>query len=88
MIAALLYVIGLVVVLVTVVLVGYGAPAAIGTFTAAMDAGTANIIAVLGDVGQSFAWSVYPFMLGLGLMGFGRVIMLLGSIDRSLKGGS
>jgi hypothetical protein len=86
MIAGLLYAIGLIVVLVTIVMVGYSAPPLIQGFTAALDGGTDGMLAELGIIGGSLAWSVTPLVGGLALMGFGRVIFLLGSINRSLRG--
>jgi hypothetical protein len=81
-----LYLIGLITVLVSIALVGYGAPNMIQTFSAAMDAGSQNIFAVLGSIAASLNWAVAPIVGGLALMGLGRVIMLLASINRSLRG--
>lgn len=86
MVAGLLYLIGLIAVLVCVAIAGYSAPAIIASFTAAMDAGDANIIDVVADLAGGLAWVVWPVLTGLTLMGFARVIMLLGSINRSLRG--
>jgi hypothetical protein len=86
MIAGLLYVIGLIVALVTIVMVGYSAPPLIENFTAALDGGTDGVLNVLGAIGASLAWAVTPLVGGLALMGFGRVIFLLGAINRSLRG--
>lgn len=86
MIAGLLYAIGLIVVLVTIVMVGYSAPPLIQNFTAAMDGGTDGMINALAAIAASLAWSVTPLVGGLALMGFGRVIFLLGAINRSLRG--
>lgn len=85
MVAALLYLIGLVTVLVCIAIAGYGAPAMIASFTAAMDAGNANMFDVVADLAASLAWTIWPGITGLALMGFGRIIMLLGSINRSLR---
>jgi hypothetical protein len=88
MIAGLLYLIGLVVVLISVAIAGYSAPQAISSFTSAMDAGNANMLEVSLGIGSGYAWALYWVVGGLLLMGFGRVIMLLGAINRSLRGQS
>ena len=88
MIAGLLYLIGLLTVLVTLVMVGYGAPGLIQTFTNGLDAGTDGLLSALGSMAASLGWAVTPFISGLALMGFGRIITLLASINRSLRGGS
>lgn len=88
MVAGLLYLIGLIAVLVSVAIAGYGAPAMIASFTAAMDAGNANVPEVIADLASGLAWAIWPVIIGLALMGFGRVIMLLSSINRSLRGQS
>lgn len=86
MIAALLYLIGLIAVLVSIAIAGYSIPEMITRFTAAMDAGNANMIDVALSIASSFNWTLLPVIGGLSLMGFGRVIMLLGAINRSLRG--
>ncbi|MHB1111442.1 MAG: hypothetical protein ACYCZU_14135 [Devosia sp.] len=86
MIAGLLYLIGLLAVLVCVAIAGYSAPAMIASFTAAMDAGNANMFEVIAALAGGLAWVIWPVITGLALMGFGRVIMLLSSINRSLRG--
>ena len=86
MVAGLLYVIGLITLLVSIVMVGYAAPTAVGTLTEAMDSGTANMLEVALSVALSFQWAVTPLVGGLVLMGLGRVVMLLSAINRSLRG--
>lgn len=86
MLAGLLYLIGLVSVLVNLALAGAQVPAAISQVTAAMDAGTANMVDVVIRASAGFAGYLWPLLIGLLLMGFARVIMLLGSINRSLRG--
>lgn len=88
MVAGLLYLIGLIAVLVSVAIAGYGAPAMIASFTAAMDAGNANVFEVIADLAGGLDWAIWPVIIGLALMGFGRIIMLLSSINRSLRGQS
>lgn len=86
MVAGLLYFIGLVAVLVTIAICGYQTPSAIADFNAAWSR-RADVIAAVAEVARSFAWVLPPFVGGLGLMGFGRVIMLLAAINRSLRRG-
>jgi hypothetical protein len=86
MVAGLLYFIGLVAVLITIAICGYQTPSAIADFNAATGRG-ADVIAAVASVAGSFAWALPPFVGGLGLMGFGRIIMLLAAINRSLRRG-
>ena len=86
MVAALLYLIGLIAVLVSIAIVGFSVPEVISRFTAAMDAGNANLIDLIGSIGAGYSWALGPVVGGLVLMGFARVIMLLSSINRSLRG--
>ena len=88
MVAGLLYLIGLITLLTCIAIAGYGAPAMIADFTAAMDAGNANMLELLADLAANLTWAIWPGLTGLALMGFGRVIMLLGSINRSLRSGN
>ncbi len=86
MVAGLLYLIGLVAALVTIVLVGYSAPAVIQSFNAAMALPDANLVTTIGDAARSLSWAVWPLLGGLLLMGFGRLILLLAAINRALRG--
>ena len=86
MIAALLYLIGLVAVLVSIAFAGYSAPQAIQTFTAALDAGNANMIDVTLGIANSYTTQFTWVVIGLLLMAAGRAIMLLSAINRSLRG--
>ena len=86
MIAGLLYLIGLIAVLVSIAIAGVRAPPAISEFTRQMDAGTANMLDVTLSIASGFSWAVLLVVGGLLLMGFARVIMLLGAINRSLRG--
>ena len=85
MIAGLLYLIGLIAVLISIVIIGYGAPTMFQTFTTAMDAGE-NVFATIASLSGSLTWALLPVIGGLALMGFARIIMLLASINRSLRG--
>lgn len=86
MLAGLLYLIGLVAVLVSIAIAGYSAPEAISQFTTAMDAGNANMLTESVRILTNYAWALWPIVGGLVLMGFGRMIMLLAAINRSLRG--
>ena len=86
MIAALLYLIGLIAVLVSVAVAGYSAPQAIQSLTAALDSGTANMIDVTLGIASGYSGQFVWVVIGLLLMGAGRVIMLLSAINRSLRG--
>lgn len=86
MVAGLLYLIGLIAVLVSIVIIGYSAPAMFQSFSAAMDAGNQNMFGVVGGLLGSLGWAVTPIVGGLLLMGVARIIMLLGAINRSLRG--
>ena len=86
MVAGLLYLIGLIAVLASIVVLGYGSPAMFQTFSAAMDSGNQNMVGVVAGLLTQLSWSVTPLVGGLVLMGMGRIIMLLGAINRSLRG--
>jgi hypothetical protein len=86
MVAGLLYLIGLVAVLGTIAVIGYQAPTVIANFSGAMDARASNVLEAALDIGAGFGWALAPLVGGLALMGFGRVIMLLGDIRGSLRG--
>jgi hypothetical protein len=86
MIAILVYIIGLVSTVVTVVLVGFEAPEIYATLLAAYDTGLNNLFATLGTIATSLNWALTPFLGGLLLMGFARIMILLGSINRALRG--
>ena len=86
MIAILLYLIGLISAVVTLVLVGAGALNIYNTLWAAYQSGLANVLPALGHVAIGLNWALLPFLGGLVLMGFARIIMLLGSIRHALKG--
>ena len=86
MIAFLLYLIGLISALVTVVLVGFDAPAIYYALLDAYNSGFSNVLPALGAAAQGLSWALIPFLGGLLLMGFARIMMLLGSIRHALKG--
>lgn len=86
MIAILLYLIGLVSAVVTAVVVGFEAPAIYTTVLAAYNSGLSEVLPALGRVATSLSWAMTPFLGGLLLMGFARIMILLGSINRALRG--
>ena len=86
MIAILLYLIGLVSALVTLVVVGFEAPAIYTALLAAYNSGLSNVLPALGREATGLSWALTPFLGGLLLMGFARIMMLLGSIRHALKG--
>ena len=86
MIAILLYLIGLISALVTVVLVGFDAPAIYYSLLTAYNAGLTNVVPALARAAVELNWALMPFLGGLLLMGFARIMMLLGAIRHGLKG--
>ena len=86
MIAILLYLIGLISVVVTVVLAGMDGPSIYQTLLAAYNSGLDQVLPALGGVASKLSWALVPFLGGLLLMGFARIMMLLGSIRHALKG--
>lgn len=86
MIAILIYLIGLVSAVVTVVVVGFDAPAIYTTLMTAYNSGLANVLPALAGVATKLSWALTPFLGGLLLMGFARIMILLGSINRALRG--
>jgi len=86
MVAGLLYVVGLIAVLATLVVAGVGAPGLIEMVNAALDTPGSDLLATLIEVARLMQWAVLPFVGGLALMGLGRIVMLLGAINRALRG--
>ena len=84
MVAGLLYIAGLIAALVTLVMVGIAAPALVQHFTPALD--SSGVLGANTDLARALDWAAVPFIGGLVLMGLGRMLLLLGSIDRSLRG--
>lgn len=86
MIAILLYLIGLVSAVVTLVVVGFELPPIYTALMAAYNSGLSNVLPALGSAASSLNWALMPFLGGLLLMGFARIMILLGSINRALRG--
>ena len=53
---------------------------------AAYNSGLSNMLPSLGTAASSLSWALTPFLGGLLLMGFARIMILLGSINRALRG--
>lgn len=86
MVAALLYIVGLIATLVTVVMVGYSAPTLVQAFMTAIQAANPDYLGAVADLGRGLNWALGPFVGGLLVMAAGRVIFLLGAINRALRG--
>jgi hypothetical protein len=86
MVAGLLYVVGLIAVLATLVVAGFGAPGLLQMVNSALDTPGSDLLATFVDVARLLQWAVLPFVGGLVLMGLGRIVMLLGAINRALRG--
>lgn len=86
MVAGLLFIIGLVSVLVSVVMLGFSAPGLLQMAQAALAAPDASYLTIAMDVARAISWSVAPIVGGLLLMGVARIISLLAAINRSLRG--
>lgn len=86
MVAGLLYVVGLIAVVATLVVAGFGAPGLIQMINTALAAPGSDLLGALIDAARLLQWAVLPFVGGLVLMGLGRIVMLLGSINRALRG--
>ena len=78
MVAGLLYVVGLIAVVATLVVAGFGAPGLIQMVNAALDTPGSDLLGTLISVARLMEWAVLPIVGGLVLMGLGRIIMLLG----------
>ena len=86
MIAILLYLIGLLSTLITLVRVGIEAPAIYTALNAAYAAGLDHVLPALETTAAGLSWALWPLLGGLLLMAFARIMMLLGSINRALRG--
>ena len=86
MVAGLLYVVGLIAVLATIVVAGYGAPGLIHMINTSLDTPGSDLLATLIEAARLMQWAVLPFVGGLALMGLGRIVVLLGAINRALRG--
>lgn len=86
MVAGLLYIVGLIATLVTILMVGYASPSLIQGFMTAIQAPAPDYLAAVADLGRNLNWALWPFVGGLVIMGIGRIIFLLGAINRALRG--
>jgi hypothetical protein len=78
--------VGLIAVVATLIVVGFGAPGLIQMINTALDVPGSDLLGTLVDVARLLQWAVLPFVGGLALMALGRIVMLLGSINRALRG--
>jgi hypothetical protein len=85
MVAGLLFITGLIAVVITIVVVGYSAPVLIQTFISGMEAPGANMFRLIGQTAGNLAWALGPFVGGLCLMGFARMLQLLAAIHRAVR---
>ena len=86
MIAGLLYIIGLIATVVTIVMVGYSAPSLVQAFMAAIEVPSPDYLGAVATLSRNLSWALGPFVGGLLIMGVGRIIVLLGQINRALRG--
>jgi hypothetical protein len=86
MVAGLLYVVGLVATIATAVMVGFSAPELFDSFNAELGSPTGGLVSALLGTARQLEWAVLPFAGGLAAMALGRIVILLGSIDRALRG--
>lgn len=85
MVAGLLYLIGLVSVLTSLVLIGVNGPSMYYALMNAYNAGLGNVWPAIVRIAQPYGWAIWPILGGLLLMGYARIIMLLASINRRLR---
>lgn len=86
MIAGLLYIVGLIATVATIVMVGYAAPALIQSFMTGIEGPTADYLGAVSALARGLNWALAPLVGGLLIMGVGRIIFLLGAINRALRG--
>lgn len=86
MVAGLLYIVGLIAVLVTILMVGFHAPPLVQAFMASIEAPNPDYLGAIAALGRGLDWALWPFVGGLLVMGVGRIIFLLGAINRALRG--
>ena len=85
MVAGLLFAIGLLSVLISLVFAGLAAPDLLARYNAAM-ANNADVLATILSLAGDLQWTVTPIVGGLLLMAVARIIVLLAAINRSLRG--
>ena len=86
MVVLLLYVIGLVATIATLAVAALTGLPAINEFIAAATAASPNYIDAVVTLAGRFQWALMPFVGGLVLMALARIVGLLASIDRALRG--
>ncbi len=85
MVAGLLYLIGLISVVISLVLIGVNGPSMYYALVNAYNAGLPNVWPAIVRITTPFGWAFWPIVGGLLLMGYARIIMLLASINRRLR---
>ena len=85
MIALLLYLIGLISAMATVIVVAFDGQKIFLALQSAYNSGWDQVLPAIGRLAVSYNWALTPFLGGLVLMGFARVMILLGSINRALR---
>jgi hypothetical protein len=85
MIAFLLYLIGLISAVATLVVIGFDWQAIWTGMVTAYNSGWQNLLPAVGRIAGGYAWALTPLLGGLLLMGFARIMILLGSINRALR---
>lgn len=85
MVAGLLFVIGLVSVLASLGVIGFGVPQLITRYNEVMSGG-GDVMAFAISAGRDLQWAIIPIVGGLLLMAVARIIVLLAAINRSLRG--
>jgi hypothetical protein len=85
MIAILLYLIGLISAVATVIVIAFDAQAIYTGVLNAYNSGWQNVLPAIGRIAMGYSWALTPLLGGLVLMGFARVMVLLGAINRALR---
>lgn len=86
MVAGLLYIIGLIAVVITIVMAGLQGPSLYQALMTNLQAPSPNYLNAISELGRGLAWALSPFVAGLLLMAVGRIITLLSAINRALRG--
>jgi hypothetical protein len=86
MVVLLLYVFGLVATIATLAVAVLTGIPAINEFITAVTAASPNYVDAVVTLARRFEWALFPFVGGLVLMALARIVGLLASIDRALRG--
>jgi hypothetical protein len=85
MIAFLLYLIGLISAVATIVVIGFDWQTIWTGLMNAYNSGWQNLLPAIGRIATGYGWALTPLLGGLLLMGFARIMILLGAINRALR---